>query len=254
MITRPVRDGWAGAVGRPDRSVRRTLARVLPGLAVTIALVVAVWVLWPRTEPATSGAAANPTPAVGPGTPTPGGATTGSPTSTSGSTAVATVPPATAPGGGGTGTPATPKANTSVAEFARTQGFVLLAPRVLPAQWRNDGAEVVSGASTPEGCDQVGLYWLDPVDADFGFLDLYQFPVACAAARPDTAEMFTAGMHTGWIAPDARAGWRIELVAGPTLVQAYSDLLPEDLRLLLSDLVPFEPAVSPEYTFNLSPR
>jgi len=251
---RSVRDGWAGGVGRPDRSLRRLLGRVLPGAAVGLALIVAAWILWPRTEPATSATPTTSVEVVDPGgssaPPDPAPMPTSAPAPAETTSPVTTMP---SEGTGGGPLPA-PEGGASVLEFARTHGLVLLQPRALPPNWRNDGAEIVPGDSTPEGCDQAGIYWLDAVDADFGFLDTYQFPARCAAPRPDNAEPFVAGMHVGWIAPDNRAGWQVEMVVGSTLVQIYSDLLPDDLRGVLANLVPYDPESAPEATFTLSPR
>lgn len=248
-----MRDGWAAQVGRPDRRLRPVLCRVLPVGAVLVALGLGTAVLWPRTEGAQSqtppaSVAAEADPEATEAMPEAPG---GSPASTDPATSSTAAPP-TDPVA-----PAAPPAADdpgAVLAFGRAQGLVLVQPAILPVGWRADGAEVVPGADTPEGCEQAGLYWLDPVDADFGFLDTYQFPAACAAPRPEAAEVFRAGLHAGWIVPDERAGWHVELVVGSTLVQVWSDLAPADLVEVLSQLVPYDPGQPPAFTHALPPR
>jgi hypothetical protein len=95
----------------------------------------------------------------------------------------------------------------------------LLMPKTLPPGWKLVGADVLSADDTEEGCAQAHLAYENP-HAD-GFLSLYEFPRACAAAK-------TAAAPYPYV----------QITVGNTTVQAVSDLKADALARILSALVP----------------
>jgi len=115
----------------------------------------------------------------------------------------------------------------------------LLQPRGIPAGWVLDSASVLAPDETVEGCRQVEVDYTDPDDDENGYLDLYEFPVACAKPAPPGATPFTAGRVTGWQHVD-NGDVMVQIQVGGTVVQAESDLTAANLAVILGQLVPLD--------------
>src|SRR5207248_3333866 len=112
-----------------------------------------------------------------------------------------------------------------------------LQPAGLPAGWVLQGATVLAPGDTVEGCAQVELDYGDPNDPNHGYLTLFEFPPSCA--RPLGGGPFRAGPYAGEVTQSSD-GLLAQFVAGPTLLQAGTDLSVADLATVLANLRPLD--------------
>jgi hypothetical protein len=133
------------------------------------------------------------------------------------------------------------------AELAAFTAAPLLQPAGIPEGWEFDGAYVIPEEETAEGCEQVGVDYIDPDDPDSGYLYLFEMPTSCADLEPPSdAAPFVVGPASGWIQFDEDEGFSYaQVVLGRTVVQADTDLAPADLAAVLAELVPFDATVRP---------
>lgn len=130
-----------------------------------------------------------------------------------------------------------PGAAISEATIAAWEGSPLVMPKTVPAGWTLVYADVLPAPETIEGCHQFELNYEDP-DSDAGFLDLYQFPNACA--QPFTGggvTPFAAGEHRGFGRYSPDGGTLVQITVGPSTVQAHSDLSLAELTTVLAEFV-----------------
>jgi hypothetical protein len=138
----------------------------------------------------------------------------------------------------------------SVAEF---NDVPLLQPAAIPEGWVLDFADVLSAEETPEGCDQVEVDYVDPLDEFAGFVYVYIFPTACASGAPGDSEEFIAGPHRGFIGQDPTFATDViaQLDVNGTTLQIISDLSKDQLAALFAELVPLDLASPPPATLVL---
>lgn len=124
----------------------------------------------------------------------------------------------------------------------------LLQPRTIPEGWSLVGAGVLPADETAEECEQVSLDF-ESADAETGYLYLFLVPADCPGleAAPAGARPFTAGRNRGFVVVDGPSTYA-QITVGRTIVQADTDLRPEDLARVLAALVPLDLAKPPAAT------
>ncbi len=123
----------------------------------------------------------------------------------------------------------------------------LLQPRGIPEGWVLDYADVLPADEFDGACDQVEIDYISP-DDEFGYLYLYQSDIDCADTEaPSESEPFVAGSNRGWIEADAEYGYTFaQIVVGRTVIEADTDLSPEALARVLSQLRTLDFTVEPD--------
>ncbi len=125
----------------------------------------------------------------------------------------------------------------------------ILVPAAIPAGWLLDYADVLSAEETTEGCPEASIGYGNPDDPEGGYLDLYLFSSECEGYDPDGgigSEEFTPGRATeGYISGSDSDGTFAQFVIDGTVVQADTDLTPEEFKQVISSLVKFDPAKKP---------
>lgn len=120
----------------------------------------------------------------------------------------------------------------------------LYSPRSLPRGWTLEGAGVLPEELTAERCEQVEIDYVDPDDAEAGYLSLFQIPATCPGLDldpPDGARPFAAGPYRGWIDEDGGdGGGLVQIRVGATIVQADTDLDLATLVTVLTSLAPLD--------------
>ena len=121
----------------------------------------------------------------------------------------------------------------------------LFQPVGIPEGWVFDGAGIAPAEDTAEGCDQASIDYADPDDPEAGYLYLFEFPVECAEPFEGVGvKPFRAGSYTGGVESDEE-GTFAQITVGKTVIQADTDLSPEDLAVVLGALRPFDLDVTP---------
>jgi hypothetical protein len=131
----------------------------------------------------------------------------------------------------------------AVANFKDTP---LVQPRAIPEGWEQTFATVLEEDETEEECRQVEVDYEDPEDPDSGYLYMYELPGSCADLEPPRrSRPFRAGPNSGWIDDDEEEAVSAQLVVGTTVLQIETDLDPDVLAAVLSQLVPLDVAKPP---------
>lgn len=126
-------------------------------------------------------------------------------------------------------------------EVAAFRDATLFQPSGIPDRWIMSGASVLAAEHTAEGCEQVELDYTDPDDDEGGYLTLYQLPASCADPEPQPGSSpFAVPPGQGWVTSDPDEGVRAQIQVGDTVVQAQTDLPPEELAVVLGRLTPLD--------------
>jgi hypothetical protein len=126
---------------------------------------------------------------------------------------------------------------------------VLYQPAELPEGWEQDYVEVASAADTVEGCDEVLIDYEQYETGDW--LEIWQFPIDCAAPRPADADTIVAGEWEGWFTEDGDGVVQAELDVDGTNVQVITSLDAETVALVLEHLEPLDLEHPPPDTLEL---
>jgi hypothetical protein len=128
----------------------------------------------------------------------------------------------------------------------------LYQPAAIPEGWVVDLAWIVAADESTEGCKQVEIDYVDPVDPTEGFMELYLFPTECGIDPPRDSEEFVAGPYRGFIYEEGVESRTAEFDVSGTRVQVVSDLSAQQLARILADLIPLDLANPPPATISLA--
>ncbi|MBI1843346.1 MAG: hypothetical protein HYR89_01825 [Actinobacteria bacterium] len=125
----------------------------------------------------------------------------------------------------------------------------VLVPAAIPSGWLLTLADVAPADQTAEGCEEVTIDYESPGDSESGYLYLYVFNTDCEGldlVPPPGAEDFRPGKAgEGYVVGSPDDGWLAQFVVGGTVIQADTDLNPEELAQVMERLVVFDPGQQP---------
>lgn len=141
----------------------------------------------------------------------------------------------------------TPQVNEeAVASFTAAP---VLVPASIPAGWVLTLGDLAPAEETTEGCEEVMVTYENPDSPESGYLSLYVFNTDCEGldlVPPPGADEFLPGEASeGFVVGSPDDGWLAQFVVGTTVIQAETDLNPDELAQVMDKLVVFDPQVQP---------
>ncbi len=125
----------------------------------------------------------------------------------------------------------------------------ILVPEAIPAGWVLGFAGVLSAEETVEECEEASIDYGDPENPEGAYLELYVFSADCDGldlVAPTGSEEFRPSKASeGYVAGNPDEGWHAQFIIDGTVIQATTDLNPEELATVLAKLVIFDPAKTP---------
>lgn len=125
----------------------------------------------------------------------------------------------------------------------------ILVPEAIPAGWVIAFAGVLPPEETVEECEEASIDYGDPENPDGAYLELYVFSADCDGldwpGSTGLKEFRPSNASEGYIAGNPDDGWHAQFIIDGTVIQATTDLNPEELATVLAKLVIFDPAKTP---------